>query len=125
MGIVRAHLKPDPMNVEVARTAVRSRLRREGLDGFADDAALLTSELVTNAVVHAGTMIDFTFGWDETSVWVRVRDGADTEPEPREGLLSRSGGYGLHIVAAVATHWGCDLEPSGGKTVWFELHEVG
>jgi anti-sigma regulatory factor (Ser/Thr protein kinase) len=109
--------------VEAARTAVRSRLRRAGLDGLADDAALLTSELMTNAVLHAGTMIDFAFGWDATSVWVRVRDQSDAEPEPRDGPPTGAGGYGLRIVAALATHWGCDPEAGGGKTVWFELHD--
>jgi hypothetical protein len=49
-----------------------------------------------------------------------VTDPDPTLPVVRPGRAGRIGGNGMRIVAALATRWGIDLHPGGGKTVWFE-----
>lgn len=78
----------------------------------------LTNELVTNAVVHAGTPVDVLVrdlhGW----VQVEVSDAAKPVPVVVDGVLASESGRGLRIVAALSEAWGAHPGP-GGKTVWF------
>jgi Histidine kinase-like ATPase domain len=90
-----------------------------------DDAVLLTSELVTNAVVHAGTPVQVTCRLTDDAVEVVVRDGqpARLVPEAAEDELSeaeRTGGRGLLLPAALASAWGVAYGHSS-KAVWFRL----
>src|SRR5215218_870540 len=83
-------------------------------------AGLLTSELATNAVMHAGT--DFTLAADvgRESLRVEVRDGSTELPEVRRPVAGAVGGRGLHLVQELSSGWGTDVE-GRGKRVWFEL----
>lgn len=71
-----------------------------------DQAALLTTELVSNAVRHAGTDIELSVSFDDDVLRVEVRDQA-LDRAPRLGNPYGSGGYGLHIVAgrSSAAYW--------------------
>lgn len=93
-------------------------------------AVLLTSELVSNAVRHAGGGIRLLIRCDSHGLRVEIRDSnaalppqhpvmpAPTPTAP--GHRALEGGRGLSIVSALATDWGARPEPDG-KTVWFEL----
>lgn len=87
-----------------------------------DDAMLLVSELVTNAVRHGEPHIVLRLRPHPPGIGVSVQDGGQELPElPDEPDESRPGGRGLRIVDTLATEWG--IEPaSPGKVVWFELH---
>jgi anti-sigma regulatory factor (Ser/Thr protein kinase) len=119
-GVERLFLSPDAASVGLARHAVRSRLLREGLDGLVDDATLLTSELVTNAVLHAATPIGVFIACNADALRVEVRDASAAEPAPQDRPATVPGGLGMHILAACAARWGVDRGPDG-KAVWFEL----
>jgi len=84
------------------------------------EAALMTSELATNAVVHARTPFTVTIDLSARRLRVDVRDASKSMPVISTDVPSTAtGGRGLTFVAAFADCWGC--EPvSGGKKVWFE-----
>lgn len=87
-----------------------------------DTAELLTSELVTNALLHAGT--DLTVHVERidhgSSVRIAVDDGSATAPRLGEPTGDDVGGRGLPLVATLASRWGWEPLPHG-KRVWFEV----
>jgi len=97
--------------------------------GLVDDAVLLTSELVTNAVIHAGTRVDLTCRLADGVVEVVVRDGHPSRLVPEvagdeSGSVERTGGRGLLLPAALASAWGVAYGRSS-KAVWFRLELAG
>ncbi len=118
-------LEPGAEAPRLARAALRSWLAREGLEALEERALLVVSELVANAVVHAGTVLELSFSAGDRSVEVGVSD-QDCRP-PRvvrqlgdptdlEGSMP-VGGWGLAIVAELADNWGV-TEMGRGKRVW-------
>jgi anti-sigma regulatory factor (Ser/Thr protein kinase) len=85
-----------------------------------DDALLLTSELVTNSVLHGGPPLVIAVECDGERLQVRVRDGSPAVPTPHDATPSDENGRGLALVAALSDDWGVDPEP-GGKHVWFVI----
>ena len=88
-----------------------------------DDALLLTSELITNAVRHARGPIRLAVYCTAQALRIAVSDAGPQElvlPEARDELAT--GGRGLHILQSIADTWGVQsrAEPPG-KTVWFDL----
>ena len=111
-------LEPLPRLVGAARRFVVARAR--GLEPETSDAlALLTSEIVTNAVIHARTMLRVGVIVTGHFIVVTVHDldlgHSEISPEQREG------GRGLELVEVLADAWDVHLDPRGGKTVWFRL----
>jgi anti-sigma regulatory factor (Ser/Thr protein kinase) len=87
----------------------------------AEIAELLTSELVTNAIVHGHDHA--TLGVEVTAdrVHVEVSDSDTTaDLKPLYVPTSRTHGRGLMLVDRLASSWGVEAHP-GGKVVWFEL----
>jgi anti-sigma regulatory factor (Ser/Thr protein kinase) len=85
-----------------------------------DTAELLTSELVTNALLHAGTDLMVHVEQTPGIVRIAVDDGSRHAPDLRSPNSSSLGGRGLPLVATLATRWG--WEPlTHGKRVWFEV----
>ena len=84
----------------------------------ADSAAVMTSELVTNAVTHG--MGDITFDFLAASDLVRVEVGDDDARRPRVREVSDEdeGGRGMAIVQVLSSSWGVQDRPPG-KIVWF------
>ena len=83
-----------------------------------DNVVLLTNELVTNAVVHAGTRIDVVVRDLHGFVQIEVFDAGKQIPAVAEGTFASESGRGLGIVAALSAAWGVNPGPDG-KTVWF------
>jgi anti-sigma regulatory factor (Ser/Thr protein kinase) len=94
------------------------------VEGRVDDvegALLCVSEIVTNAVLHAGTECEVTVDVTDDRVRIAVRDYApDLLPVPRELSRTSSTGRGLHILAGCTDAWGVERNEYA-KTVWFEL----
>ncbi|MGP4003030.1 ATP-binding SpoIIE family protein phosphatase [Streptomyces sp. 8N706] len=113
----------DLQGVKRARALLQEWLDEWGLSAMADDAEMLTSELVTNALVHGDSDVDVRVRRYPRHIRVEVRDStphpAIPVTIPREEDQAE-GGRGLIIVSALASSWG--NSPSGrGKTVWYEL----
>jgi len=116
-------LPPEPTSPGAARRFVTDGLARH--DGAPTEvAALLVSELVTNAVLHARTPMVVTVTANDGSVRVGVQDGSPTLPALRQYDRSASTGRGLQMVERLASRWGVDADDRS-KTVWFELALVG
>jgi len=86
------------------------------------DASLILSEIVTNAVIHARTMITIAIECDNNSVAVAVTDNSTQAPQLRHHDDLFEGGYGLHLIDQLAAAWGYDASSDGeGKVVWFRI----
>lgn len=94
---------------------------RAGLDRAAEDAGLLTTELAANAVLHARTTFDVVVHQLQDGARVEVRDLSDALPVTTAPSATAMSGRGLLLVATLATAWGAQDLPGGGKSVWFEL----
>lgn len=81
--------------------------------------ALLTSELASNAVLHAQTPFTVTAHADRAVVRVAIADGGGQRPTVVVRDASTKGGWGLSMVDAAASRWGIEAEES--TTVWFEI----
>jgi anti-sigma regulatory factor (Ser/Thr protein kinase) len=114
-----------PFRAEAVREA-RSIVRHYGGElstEIVEDAELLASEVVTNAVRHGGPVIEFAVAVDAASLTVRVSDGSSRLPNLRDdSALDEPSGRGLKMVDQVATEWGVELVAGDGKTVWFRLN---
>jgi PAS domain S-box-containing protein len=124
----RAAASFDPLgrSVATARAFVRDTLQGWGHSDVVDDAVVLTSELVTNAVIHAGTSADVLCLRSEDGVRVEVADRYPEREVPIQGAgrtianLDSENGRGLLLCAALASRWGVEYTPTH-KTVWFQL----
>ena len=103
-----------------ARRFVVSALRREDVPpDRVDLAALLTSELVTNAFLHAGTDTRVTVRVNHV-IRIEVFDAGTGGVSMRSAGVDATRGRGLHIVDALADSWGHD-DSADGAHVWFEI----
>ncbi|MFF3002930.1 ATP-binding protein [Kitasatospora sp. NPDC057940] len=122
----RLHLTLDPADL-VAVGAVRRRLRTAlshwGVPELSDTAELLSSELVTNALLHTGkgAVFDAVLGSDHR-LRIEVQDGTTRLPGRRRDPDAEyaTSGRGLLLVESLADAWGVQLR-GDGKVTWFEL----
>jgi|tagenome__1003787_1003787.scaffolds.fasta_scaffold20449786_1 anti-sigma regulatory factor (Ser/Thr protein kinase) len=114
------------MGVRLARHAFADQITAAGVEGEArDDAMLVLSELVSNAVKHAAPLpsgeISVRWQLDDEVLHIEITDGgASTRPRAGIAALSALGGRGLDIVRSVSRHWGV-TEGEGSVTVWAEV----
>ncbi|MFL6239399.1 MAG: ATP-binding protein [Actinomycetes bacterium] len=108
-----------------ARTIVRRLCHELHVEDVTDTAALLTSELVTNAVQHAAGPLRLGVSCAHGRLVVSVSDADPQQPRPRRAGAHEGGGRGLAIVAALADRWGSRSLPDDGKAVWFALRPDG
>ena len=121
-----ATFEPVGRSVATARAFVRDTLQGWGFADVVDDAVVLTSELVTNAVVHAGTAAEVCCLRYPSAVRVEVADRYPEREVPLQdvahptGSTDREGGRGLILCAALAGRWGVEYTATH-KQVWFQL----
>lgn len=85
-----------------------------------DDALLLVSEVVTNAVKHGQAPVHLSVECDHTGITVAVDDANPELPRTRRFDRRRHSGRGLVLVQSIATEWGV-RRTGNGKRVWFRL----
>ncbi|WP_405883539.1 SpoIIE family protein phosphatase [Streptomyces sp. NBC_01136] len=120
----------DLAGVSEARRFVRDCLQRWSATEICDALEVITSEAVTNALIHADSDVDVRIREYDDRVRLEVRDSDAHPPLPSamsvsdEAEQSRAEhGRGLMIVDCLATTWGSS--PHGrGKTVWMELKKL-
>jgi PAS domain S-box-containing protein len=113
-------LPPQPSSVAAARGHVRDLLKGSERQDLAEPAVLLVSEIVTNALLHAGTEIDLKASVEAAGIRVEVGDGSLHVPSPRRYAATAGTGRGLMMLESMVDDWGVSLRPDG-KTVWFLL----
>ncbi|HXH57564.1 ATP-binding protein [Iamia sp.] len=124
---------PDPYHVLIAtslpssldapcqaRSVVGELLRRGRRPEMVDTACLLTSELVANAVVHAGSPVELVIDLDRARLAVEVIDRSAAPLRPTDADVLATGGRGLALVDRLADSWGV-TKILPGKSVWFAL----
>jgi anti-anti-sigma regulatory factor/anti-sigma regulatory factor (Ser/Thr protein kinase) len=121
-------LEPTPAAPARARRMITEVLRTWGIDDLAGPATLIVSELVSNAVQHAGTALTVDASLRREHLYLSVRDHEPQpptmpRPPPADGPLT-AGGRGLHLIEVYATAWGSD-SAADGKTVWATLRVPG
>jgi GAF domain-containing protein/anti-sigma regulatory factor (Ser/Thr protein kinase) len=130
--VATAAYQPEPLAVAAARKFVRETLRSWPLAGrparrdtLIDDAVLLTSELVTNAVVHAGTSVYVTCKLLGGALEIVVLDERPAQiipdrPQAVADPAERTSGRGLQLPSELASAWGVTYARAV-KAVWFRL----
>ncbi|GAA2497344.1 hypothetical protein GCM10010406_37240 [Streptomyces thermolineatus] len=107
-----------------ARLFARRCLEGWGIadDGpFGQDVVLVVSELVTNALRHAGRAVEMRLSWDGPLLVVEVDDSGEGLPVRGDGDVRVPGGHGLVMVDRITRSWSVRRAPHGGKTVRAEL----
>ncbi|MDP2292224.1 MAG: ATP-binding protein [Actinomycetota bacterium] len=105
-----------------AREAVQQLLGDDAPIAMIRDAVLLTSELVTNALLHAPGGCGLEARFSRNPLWLRVdvSDSSARPPRLSETSVAALGGHGLRMVENLSSRWG--WRPAGdGKSIWFEL----
>ncbi|MER5860482.1 SpoIIE family protein phosphatase [Streptomyces sp900105245] len=115
--------------VKAARQFITDNLHQWGLDDLIDNFQLITSEIVTNALIHADSDVDLRLREYPDHLRLEVRDTNPTPPIPTpitqtlEQNQQAEHGRGLNIVDTLSTQWG--NTPSGrGKTIWVDIYNT-
>lgn len=118
--LAQLRLAPGPSAPGRARRFLEDTCRRWTAADVRTDAVLVISELVTNAVRHAGTEMRVALELRDGALTVSVHDRGPGLPRLVPAAERRLGGRGLAIVARLAEAWGVVVE-DGGKAVWCRL----
>ena len=119
-GSFSVRLPPQPSSVAEARTHMRDLVVECDREDLVESALLLTSEIVTNALLHAGTDIDVAGTVDAHGLLVEIGDGSAHLPSRRRYAATAGTGRGLLMLESMVDDWGVTSRP-GGKTVWFRI----
>lgn len=117
---VRGRFPPDPASAAKARRFLNETLRGWRCDHLVDVATLLVSELVANAILHAGTTIEVVARATAERLRIEVYDDKRRMPLRKHYSTMSATGRGLFLVEQLAADWGSEATESG-KRVWFEL----
>ncbi|MFJ9774789.1 ATP-binding protein [Kitasatospora sp. NPDC101157] len=121
------HLAPaqPPLARHRASAALRPPLLHPNGDRFLDSGLVVTTEFVTNAVLHGtpvGHLIYFALDVDPTRLRIEVHDArGDCLPAFSSPGLDGETGRGLHLVDSLTKRWGCCPRRPVGKIVWGEV----
>jgi anti-sigma regulatory factor (Ser/Thr protein kinase) len=116
--------------VRVARAATRAAVREADCTALTEAAALITTELVTNALRYTSpgamaqvgrTTIQLRLTWDGATLEVAVSDPDPALPHTRTPGAESESGRGLLLVDAYADEWGYVPTPGSGKLVWARI----
>ncbi|MEW2222869.1 ATP-binding protein [Streptomyces sp. NPDC006990] len=121
-----ARFRLSKASVPRAREHVRLVLREWKLGHLCDEAALVVSELTTNAVTHAaqgiGDQLELVLRRRGGVLVLEVSDSYQWEmPELRKPAPEETSGRGLLLVDALSQAWGVRPRTGAGKTVWVHL----
>lgn len=144
--LLAVELTPSVEAAAQARDLVGDLLRRGGRPELCDTACLLTSELVANAVLHAGAPVELVVDLDASRLAVEVIDPSTVTPRPIRATAGDTCGRGLAMVERLADAWGVSRivvgsdpddtvaprptrrppddapgDDPGAKSVWFSL----
>ena len=130
MHVKEAALAEYTLRLTLEPTVLAPRRARLALDEWFDgvnckrqireNLLVVVSELVTNAVIHAGSDSDVRATFDDGRVRLEVHDQFPVRPiEPTTSDGVGVGGWGLRLVAALTDHWGWNPTPTG-KVIWTE-----
>lgn len=120
-GFVVLTLPAELRSVRAARRFVDERCHQVALsDQQCDDALLLTSELVTNAILHGRSEVSVEVEERGPVLRISVFDENSRHPQPVDEDPNALDGRGLALVDALAQRWGVE-DRHLGKAVWFEL----
>jgi len=111
----------DAQSPRAARRFVTQALGDVDDDDLTDTVTLLVSELVTNAVLHAGSDVEVIVRLTATAARIEVTDASAEAVAPRDAASDEDSGRGLALVGNMARRWGVRPAAGGGKTVWFEV----
>jgi CheY-like chemotaxis protein/anti-sigma regulatory factor (Ser/Thr protein kinase) len=114
-------LGPDLADVARARRFLAERCTEWGCAPAVDDAELVATELVTNALVHASAHCVLRARLAGAVLHIEVEDGGGGTPDVHAADERSEHGRGLLIVSALCSAWGVDMRPSSGKRVWAQL----
>jgi anti-sigma regulatory factor (Ser/Thr protein kinase) len=116
-----ASFSPHPESAGAARRWAREVLHGWGPEASSTDVLLVTSELVTNAVVYGTGEIYVRLAISDCRVSVAVTDRGPQAVVPWVPTIDEVHGRGLWIVDRLARRWGVDDHEGDGKTVWAEV----
>jgi anti-sigma regulatory factor (Ser/Thr protein kinase) len=116
MSLVAFTLPGTPYSVRMARFYVRAALSYHDLGDYAEDAEVVASELVTNAVAHAGAHpvgLELTYLEGAGAVAVIVTDCCPLPPVMHAPAGDTEHGRGLHLIDALSARWGWQRQDPG------------
>jgi anti-sigma regulatory factor (Ser/Thr protein kinase) len=114
-------LRPEPESAAEARRVARAVCDEARLGpATCESAVLLTSEAVTNAIVHGRSEVRLVVSVADRTIRVEVGDDNSRLPVRRPPDAGALDGRGLALLEAMATRWGV-AALDVGKVVWFEL----
>jgi anti-sigma regulatory factor (Ser/Thr protein kinase) len=119
--VAELSLGADARSPGAARRFLSSTLVSWGKTEYSDDGALLLSELVTNATLHARTQIVVRIELKSEALHIAVTDSSPRQPAVRHYSEQSTTGRGLGLVSALARNWGVEQGSGGTKTVWAEI----
>lgn len=106
----------------VARRFLSETVCRPHGAAVLEEAQLLVSELVTNAVRHGAPPVRVTLLCDEsTGMVARVTDASGATPRRMTADATAEAGRGVALVDLLSDAWGVDSIPGDGKVVWFRM----
>lgn len=126
--LVRLRLAPSPVSPSLARNVVGDACQAWNLAALLHPGRAVLSELVSNAVEHAGTEIEVSISRRGTALHLAVRDRNAAFPRiialnsARPGRPLDERGYGLRVVHADSIAWGA-IPTEGGKMVWATIRD--
>ena len=119
--VTRLPLPPEARSASVARQRVAEACLDWGCGIQLEAATLIVSEMVTNALLHAGTMLELSVARCEDRLRLAVADGNTGRPQPQPLDTAGVTGRGMLLVAAFSRAWGVLPTVDGGKVVWAVL----
>jgi anti-sigma regulatory factor (Ser/Thr protein kinase) len=110
-------------SVSAARRFVERAVREWGDEGLAEEAALVVTELATNALIHARSRFAVSVRRADDVVRIAVTDASVRVPVARSRSAQATTGRGMRLVTAFADAWGVERHLDG-KTVWCTLRRA-
>ena len=121
-GSQRLTMPPAEGCLAELRRWARSWMDQHPTDGVDQDSVLLSmTELVTNSIKHGAGPVDIQLKGDSDNLVLIVSDCSESLPLLPDRSVDTETGRGIQILESLATRWGVQPGPGGGKAVWCEF----